>query len=262
MAAQHAPDSRRATIWMLTAVVSFSLIPLVVSVAHAKDAPLLFGAYLRIGQLVTMAAVLGWLWKDVVRSADTRAVLAGAIFQSKLPWIHPALVWAAVSYFEYTLFIWALSYIHVSTATVLFEIWPIMLTVLMWMLFKDEKRYRRPDMTGTGLIMMAFAGAVLLVASEVDPMHGASRRTVSDIAIGAALAIAAGLALGCAAFTFRWAHEVGVEIGAGEQSVTRAEIFATILAAIIGSGPGSWCTSQREWHWARSSTGGKRQWQH
>ena len=142
-----------------------------------------------------------------------------------------SLLYGAFGKFEYTFFAYAVQSMSIYVVAVTYEIWPMVMILLMATLFSGDLQYRK---TGIGLFSMlglCLVGFALVLSSELPNLSGEVHH------YGVVLALFAALIAGSHnAVLFRWGfnlrdrlNRVGVSSGSGE-SMT---VFCTVLGHAI-----------------------------
>ena len=135
---------------MLSAVMIWAIVPLAIDLSAGSLNPFLFGGGWRLGGaigcglflLFRYPKLLGTLWfmvsgSERIGEADTREVVRRHFSLRGLGgW---SLVYSAFGKFDYTLFAIAAQSVAISIVAVVFEIWPIVMIILMGVFFQ-----RRP----------------------------------------------------------------------------------------------------------------------
>ena len=151
-------------LYMIAAVVSFSIIPVLFDVGNAADSPFLFSGIwqgsvgLGIGAVILLARkrlpVKPTAFKGIISHCWTWLMLISVI-------VHCGGV----------LFAFGLAYVDVSMAAILHETWPVILIVLVSRFFKNTDRYR-PLTWGTwSFVTLALAGVTMVILSHNEAPH-------------------------------------------------------------------------------------------
>ena len=232
------PDSEkqnfRATGYILAAVAVYSLTPVLLHVGEAHQSPFMYNA------VRTLATCLG-------------LVLFLVIFHYRL--LFDINIWRAISnncmrWSFFGIFIgsftgavmgWALKYIDISVATVLYETWPLWVILLTGKMFKGENRYTDVSMFSWVCIFIGFAGLVFVILSQGGNVV---LDTSADFFIGILYALVAAvmiaLIIGC---SIRWGDTVMKEYSSDDkqtdkQTNDRTKLFFAIMGIIVASTPG------------------------
>ena len=251
---------------MLSAVMIWAIVPLAIDLSAGSLNPFLFGGGWRLGGaigcglflLFRYPKLLGTLWfmvsgSERIGEADTREVVRRHFSLRGLGgW---SLVYSAFGKFDYTLFAIAAQSVAISIVAVVFEIWPIVMIILMGVFFRDDPRYRR---TGAGLFSMlclCFVGITFVTLSGSADLFSADWQFV-----GIALAVLAALAGGSkTAVLFKWGNVLGRRLynptitGETPDSLYTfgtllgqflAQLLCFILSVVIGFAMGEHITSK------------------
>ncbi len=234
-----------ATGYMLIAVIGFALIPAVIALS-ARDAPFLFAAGLRAGGVLGFALFMALFFRRLFFSATTwrtvgsqliRSPLTfrGRIFHSPLP-----IILATISHLEWTFFALSTQYIDITVATVIYEIWPIL---LIWVSGQIFLRYNTTSREVYFLSLLGFAGIIFVVLSEVEGGLGfggwfSEILGTSQLGLGFLLIFIALVIAPLGAFGLRWGVDLGRSIArpnGDQQDTGRLEFFGTMVAFLIGN---------------------------
>ena len=141
------------------AVFAWSVVPLLVSLSGAAGAPFAFTVAWRVGTIAGCFALMAlFCGRMTVSGRAWRVVWRG------VPRL-PMAIWVG-SYFEITLYAAATRFISVSTVAALYEVWPVTAVVFTFLLFKREVRCRKIRFVDIILFLVAFLGAVFVIASD------------------------------------------------------------------------------------------------
>ena len=157
-----------ATGYMLIAVLGFSLLPVFVALG-ARDTPFLFAAALRVGAVVGFALFMALLYRRLFFSTNTWKMVGVRLLRSPLSVggrvIHSPLpiILATIGHLEYTFFALSTQYIDIAVATVIFEIWPI---ILVWLSGRIFVRYNVTSREVYFLSIVGFIGIIFVALSE------------------------------------------------------------------------------------------------
>ena len=164
---------------MLGAVLAWSLIPLLFASSGGTQSPFLFNAAWNTGVVVSTPPVCWMLFRRAFMEPAFWRAAAGNLRSWTLP---PAIANSA----QFALFSWSTRHVDIVIASVLLEMWPLSLIILMDRLMAREGRYRRNMRRTLPPMAAAFAGT--------------------------ALALTAGLLGGADAFTFRWGRDLAEQL--------------------------------------------------
>ena len=192
----------RAILLMLVSVLVYSLAPLAVSWSGVSERPFLFSALLQAGGMLGYALLLGFAYRPLVLNRKVWSLVVRRL----LRW--PMLAGSA-SGFDYALFVWSTRFVDVGVATVLFEVWPLLLVAATGWWFRSEGRFGRITLTMGLLLAGGLVGSALVVVSQGGL---ASVLPGSGVTLGIVLALGSAVAVALAAGLFRWGADLGVAV--------------------------------------------------
>ena len=209
---------------MLVSVLFFSFIPLAIARGGGIESPFLFNAGWRFGVAAGCLLFLLAFYRPLLLSKSFWAAAGvGAVSWSAF--------WSLFVSLDYALFSASARFIDVSISAVLFELWPILMIVLIARLLPDEG-YRKNLRGIFPFLAVAFIGLYFVVASQTGGLQfdgGASYRLV----IGISLALLSVVAGSLAAFTFRWGRDLAERLLAGS-TVGYDRISLYLFGSIAG----------------------------
>ena len=106
--------------YMIVAVLGVSVIPLLFSLAGSSESPFLFNASWRLGAALGCLSFLGVFYRPLVADRQIRSLVVRRV----VTW---GILFAVLGNCEYLLFAWSNSFIDISVAAILYEIWPLFL---------------------------------------------------------------------------------------------------------------------------------------
>ena len=283
-AAGRTTNNRIALGYILIAVVSYALIPAVIEFIGGEKLPFFFVASWRLGVAVGCIAILAVfyvpLWfnrynwgrfKYYLSTSDTKAVdwhfpiinLRFRVDELRIPlvnWKIPGdfidwrILLAILGNCEYGLFAWALQYIDITIATILFQSWPIFFLMLSAMLLRENIRDFQNGKTLLSmflLVSLGFIGFAFIIFSQTGEIGKLGEVSISRMAIGIGLIVVA-MALGnLKAFGISWGRQLGNRLsgsitGLGSSpamffvlvSFLISSLGAAVVGAIVGLGRG------------------------
>ena len=189
------------TVYMLLAVIGFSLVPVLVASGNGANNPFLFVAVLRVGVTIALAVLFMVLFGRVL----LRKSVLTLVWQRLPTW---SMLFAIINQFEYGLFALSTRFIDISVAAILFETWPILLILMTAFLFRGEQRYRRITPGMMLLLLVGFLGFAFVAASETGGFGDSSDTKSLDTLIGIVIVVFAIFTAGLSAFAFRWAADL------------------------------------------------------
>ena len=234
-------QNRLAVGFMLTAVLFFSFVPLVFARSGAAESPFLFNAIWRLG--VTLGCLIVLL--VFYRAALLNRAVQLTIVKNVVSW---GMFWSVFSVMNQSLFALSLRFIDVSIATVLWEMWPILLIALMARLF-PLGGYRKNIIDIFPFLAVAAIGLGFAVLSQTGEFSFGDGNRL-DLVKGVALVLLAALAVSLTAYTFQWGQDLADKMPQGEvvgghsngslvlfgtiAGYTIASVFSAVLTAGIG----------------------------
>ena len=283
-AAGRTTNNRIALGYILIAVVSYALIPAVIEFIGGEKLPFFFVASWRLGVAVGCICILAVfyvpLWfnrynwgrfKYYLSTSDTKAVdwhfpiinLRFRVDELRIPlvnWKIPGdfidwrILLAILGNCEYGLFAWALQYIDITIATILFQSWPIFFLMLSAMLLRENIRDFQNGKTLLSmflLVSLGFIGFAFIIFSQTGEIGKLGEVSISRMAIGIGLIVVA-MALGnLKAFGISWGRQLGNRLsgsitGLGSSpamffvlvSFLISSLGAAVVGAIVGLGRG------------------------
>ena len=228
---QRTDRNTAGTGFMLTAVASYSLIPLLVANGSGSNNPFLFGAGMGLGSTIGQALFLAAFFRE---SLFDRTVLS-IIFRRLLTW---TMLFVIVTQLDYGLFALSTRFVDVSIAAILFETWPIFLIILTAFLFRGANRYRKITPDVVLLLVIGFLGFWFVASSQTGGFGNWSDSRVASTLIGIFIVVLAIATTSLAAFAFRWGVDL---VRLLPDEVTRGknpdlvEICCIITATCIGN---------------------------
>ena len=189
---------------MLMAILLYSLVPVFITWGEGDKAPFMYNAvrllFMSIGTSIFLIVFYHRLlfnreiWQVVCKNWRKWSLL-GVLFGATI---------------EYPMFGWALRYIDVSVASVLYETWPLWMILLTGKMFQKESRYENVGTFGWACILMGFAGLGFVILSQTDNVvFGKENMSLFYLFLGVLFALVAGgmgaLIVGC---SIRWGADV------------------------------------------------------
>ncbi len=251
---------------MLCAVAIWAIVPLTIDLSSGSLNPFLFGGGWRLGGAIGCGAFLLFryprllreVWSVVFRLGGagemaTRQVVRDHFSMRRLSGL--SLVYSAFGKFNYALFAIAAQSVAISVVAVVFEIWPIVMIILMGVLFRDDPQYRRTGLGLFSMLCLCFVGIAFVTLAGGADLFGTECRFA-----GIALAVVAALAGGSKnAVLFKWGKVLGRQLE--DPDVTRessdslytfgtllgqflAQLLCVILSVVVGFGVGEYITGK------------------
>ena len=214
------------------AVILFSLFPALI--AHANiESPYFFAAAWRVGVLLGYGAFLLVGYRDLVFNWPVWQLIG----KRTATW---AMLFWVIAFFDIPLYAWSAGTIDVAVTALLYEIWPIMLIVLMGRLFRKERRYRKVGPPSYFAFFLAVVGVALVVTSQVGGLNRLGLLgNVSAVAVatGVALALGAAVLTALSGVGFRWSTNVAQELPAQlKHGRSSLEVFSVVAGSVVGCG--------------------------
>ena len=194
-------NNRTAAYYMLIAIVSYSLAPLVMDLNKGSETPFMFNAGWKIGGLVFCLSYL--------IAAHSSLLFSKKII--KLVWHHAfsvLMLIAIISGFDYALFAWSTRYVDTSVAAILYETWPIITILIIARLFRHEQRYQKITGTKFVFLVLGLVGIAFVIASETGGFDIIHLELKATLAFGVLLAMAAALVTSLASALFKWSTDL------------------------------------------------------
>lgn len=223
---------------MLASALGLSLNPLLISLGHGDESPFLFNASLKLGLIIGSLFFLITVHWTLVRS---RSILS-LLWRRAFSW---AILIAIIGNFEFAMFGWSTRFIDISVTTILYEIWPIFMILLLPRLYKEEERYRQITPGIVGLLVLCFMGITFGVFSQTGALGNLGGITLFTLAIGVSLALVSALLGPLPAFGFRWGTAIGRTIAENKsehsfnmgvgRGLTSLELFGAVTAGVIAN---------------------------
>ena len=218
------------TVFMIGAVLFYSLGPIVFIVGGGTEAPFFFNAGWRFGSAFGSLLILGiFFWHVLVKPR-----VIGLSLRSVASWM---MLGALPVNFDYAFFSSSARFIDPSIAAVLLEMGPILIILLTGLLLREGGRYRTKASSMIPFLVIAFVGLLFLITAEsggfsLDDTH------LSELAMGLGLGLLSAVCVATVAFQFRWGRDLGIKLaGLVPEVRSRASliIFGAIVAQVIGS---------------------------
>lgn len=216
---------------MLAAVVLFSLIPLVLGVGGSVKNPFTFNAGVNVGRAVGCLIFLWIFYFPLLFNAQTIAAIKSLLY-------HPTLWLAVLGNFGYAAFALSIGFINISTATILFEMWPLFVIFIMSRFFNEGNRYKAVNFKIYLLLVLCIVGFVFVVAGQSGGFFSLlALQFGDDLIVGVLLAIFAAL-LAALAITcsLKWGIKLRAALPASEElkyKEQHIEIFCVVVSIII-----------------------------
>ena len=158
-----------AVLYMLAAMLSYSWIPLTISVNQGADNPLLFSGIWRMGTLTTYLTLLITLYRPLINRADLTRTFR-LLAAPRHSWL---IIIGATGTMEYGMFALSTRYLDVAVTSIVFELWPITSIFMIAWLYK-RKIPRRTYIFAP----ICFLGFIFVAASQ----HGGLNQLQNQLA--------------------------------------------------------------------------------
>ena len=161
------PRNGLAAVYMLAAVTSLSLIPLIVARSGGVENPFLFNAGWRAGVVI---GCLGFVFVFYFAQITNRVfwqLIKRRIFDL-------AILLSIIGNFEYALFTWSTRYLDISVVAILYAVWPIFVILLVARLFDEESRFRR---ISRSTILLLFVGLAVVRSRWIGWLRSRSHQS-------------------------------------------------------------------------------------
>ena len=148
-------------LYMMIAVVSFSVIPVLIELGDAEDSPFLFTSIQSFAVAIGVGAV--------ILRIKRKLLLKWEVIEDT--WSHcktGLMLVSVIGYCGFVLFSLGLVFVDVSIAAILYATSPLFLMLLMSFLFKDSQRYRKISVDTVIFAFVAIAGVALVILSQND----------------------------------------------------------------------------------------------
>ncbi|MYC35377.1 MAG: hypothetical protein F4X66_00450 [Chloroflexi bacterium] len=263
----QANSSRIALGYILIAVISYALIPAAIEYIGGEKLPFFFVAAWRLGVAVGCVGILIvfylplWLnrynwgrFKYYLDTSETKAVdwrfpvinlhlrvdeLRIPLLKWKIPgdFIDWRVLLTILGNCEYALFAWALQYIDITMATIVFQSWPIFFLILSALLLRENIRHLHNGKTALSLFLLVslsvigFAFIVFSQSGEIGHLGN-----VSSLITGVVL-VAGAMALGnLKAFGIDWGRRLGNQLSGDLTGLgSSPAMFFVLVSFLISS---------------------------
>ena len=194
-------NNRAAAYYMLIAIISYSLAPLVMDLNNGSETPFMFNAGWKLGGLAFCMSYL-------------ITVHSSLLFNKKIikhVWHHAfsvLMLIAIISGFDYSLFAWSTRFVDTSVAAILYETWPIITILIIARLFRHEQRYQKITGTKFVFLVLGLVGIAFVIASETGGFYKIHLELKSTLVFGVILAMAAAIVTSLASALFKWSTDL------------------------------------------------------
>ena len=236
----------RAAFYMLTAVLLFSLSPVFITWGEGHQAPFTYNAVMALFARIGISLYLIVFYRRQLFDREIWQVICRN-------WRRLSLLGVLLGAFDYAALGWALRYIDVSVASVLYATWTFGMILLTGKMFQDENRYKNVSLFGWACILMGFLGFGFVIFSQTnDAVLGEEDTSWLYLSFGILLAlVASGMGALHGSCTIRWGVTVWEDIPSHKKTETDqnnttmlfvliAMVLAGIPSTIIGFALGAW----------------------
>ena len=224
--------NRTAAGYMLAAVVSLSLIPLLIVWGKGTESPFLFNALWRLGLGFGYLLLLLVVYRSLLLNKQIITKIRHHIFR----W---SMLFLIINNFQLATFSLSARFVDISITAILFETWPVFLILLMGWLFVKEKRYWGNTFPMIPFLLLAFVGVVFVTLSQTRGFDGISKIVLSTAFIGIILALTAAVMSGFAAFGFKWGTDLAEGISAAsittKHDLDSLSLFSVVVANLVSN---------------------------
>ena len=219
-------QNRAAAYYMLIAMISFSLAPLVIDLNRGSETPFMFNALWTTGSVVFCMSYLVVNHSSLLFNKTVIKHIWRHVFSI-------LILLAIISGFGYALFAWSTQFIDTSVATILSETWPIMTIYIIAQLSKNERRYQ--NLTGTKFIFLflGLIGIAFVIASEAGGFQKLNLELKPTLVFGIMLALGSAFIASLAGFLFKWSTDLKQILT--ESGIEYPEHSLTMFCIIIGT---------------------------
>lgn len=263
----QASSNRIALGYILIAVISYALIPAAIEFIGGKELPFFFVAAWRAGVAVGCVAILIvfylplWLnrynwgrFKYYLSTSETKAVdwrfpvinlhiqvdvLRIPLVNWKIPgdFIDWRVLLTILGNCEYALFAWALQYIDITMATIVFQSWPIFFLILSALLLRENIRHFHNGKTALSLFLLVslgiigFAFIVFSQSGEIGQLGNVSRLVTGVVLVAGAMALG-----NLKAFGIDWGRRLGSQLSGSLTGLgSSPAMFFVLVSFLISS---------------------------
>ena len=232
--AERGAQNLRAAVYMLMAVLFFSLAPVFIHGGEGHKAPFIYNSVKAIFAVIGIFIFLIVFYYRQLFDCK----IWSAVNRNWRKW---SLMGVLLGAFNYAVFGWSLKYADVSVAAVLYETWPIWMILLTGAIFKGENRYENVGSFGWAFLLMGFAGLVFVILSQTDDVSFAKETIpLFHLFLGVLLAlVSAGLSAMQVGCSIRWGADVLEDVPEHKQKETGRDltVFFALMATLLGNIP-------------------------
>ena len=217
---------------MLLAVACYSVIPLAIEYAGGSQNPFFFNMGWRAGIAAGFALFLAVVYRQLFFSKKVWAT----ILRRAKRWELLAVI---IAYFDIALFAMSIRFVDVSAATIVAEISPLFLIIVMWFSYRKTETYQKPTLKLLFLVsigLMGFAFVVFSESGETSLFFTSQANWL--LLLGISLALASALIAAFNGFSFKWGTDLKtylpdeVRKNNNDDSIN---LFGVIMAGLISN---------------------------
>ena len=220
-----------AAVYMLLSVIGYSLIPPLIAWGDGAASPFLFNASMTFGLVIGYSAfLLAGHWV-LVRNREVLSL----IWRHTFSW---AILFTAISYFDFALFAWSARLVDISVTAVLFEIWPILVIILTaWLL---GGRFNKVSQQQYALVCLCIIGFAFAVSSQHSGPWTWNLNFSSSIktAAGVILAVMSAGVTSLTSFSFKWGVDLSTLMHGKNgirNTIASLDLFCVVTAQLIAN---------------------------
>ena len=116
--------------------------------------------------------------------------------------------------FEVGLLAWATRFVDISVATILMELWPMLLVFVVFRLFASRERYVQPTILVMAMLTAGFGGVALVILSQSVGGEGINGGPVASLILGCLLSFGAALCIAPSGLGVSWGIGVAKDLAA------------------------------------------------
>lgn len=189
--------------YVLFAVVTWSLLPILVDLSGAMESPFMFNGGWRLGGFLGCAGFLLIRYRSLLFDRAVIRLLGSRI----IVW---AILLALIGKFEIAFFALSTRFVDVSVAAILYETWTIVMIIVTARLFQKQGRYRRVNVGMFAMLSVGLAGFAFVIVSQVGGFSAVAFDFNSETIYGLVIVIVAmWLAGDNNARILRWGSDIG-----------------------------------------------------
>ena len=216
---------------MLLAVACYSVIPLAVEFAGGSQNPFLFNMGWRGGIAIGFALFLAVGYRDLFFS---RRVWGAILHHTK----RLELLAVVIAYFDIALFALAVRFVDVSAATVVAEVSPVFLIIIMWLSLRRTATYQRVTFRLLLLVILALFGFAFVVFSQATEISLFARSENWLLLLGILLALSSALLAALNGLSFKWGMDLTSKLpdeSLQNHNTDSINLFGVVMAGFIGN---------------------------